>query len=125
GQAWDDVQWLCGNRATRVQVVTMSMGGLPSQAWAEAVNAFYDAGVFVVTAAGNNYANLPSHLIVYPARFNRVVAACGVMADGKPYADLKPTLMAGDYGPDPEVATASAAYTPDGPVERLRGPSVR
>jgi subtilisin family serine protease len=70
-QAFDYVHELCRNPATRVHVVTMSMGGLPSQAWAEAVNALYDAGVFVVTAAGNNYANLPSHLIVYPARFNR------------------------------------------------------
>ena len=38
--------------------------------------------MFIVTAAGNNYGNLPTRNIVYPARFNRVVAACGVMADG-------------------------------------------
>ena len=63
---------------------------MPSQAWADAVNALYEAGVFVVTAAGNNYGNLPTHHIVYPARFNRVIAACGVMADATPYADLPP-----------------------------------
>src|SRR5262249_59891540 len=124
GQAWDDVQWLCGNRATRVQVVTMSMGGLPSRAWAEAVNALYDAGVFVVTAAGNNYGNMPSHLIVYPARFNRVVAACGVMADNKPYADLKANLMAGDYGPPEKMVTAIAAYTPNVPWARFGEPDI-
>ncbi len=123
-QAFDYVHELCRNSATRVHVVTMSMGGLPSQAWAEAVNALYDAGVFVVTAAGNNYANLPSHLIVYPARFNRVVAACGVMADGRPYADLKPTQMAGDYGPELKMATAIATYTPNVPWARFGEPSV-
>ncbi|MBI5552864.1 MAG: S8/S53 family peptidase, partial [Desulfobacterales bacterium] len=35
-------------------VVTMSMGGLPSQAWAEAVNFAYEAGVCICTAAGNH-----------------------------------------------------------------------
>jgi len=97
-QALDYVHGLC-REGKPIHVVTMSMGGLPSQAWAEAVNALYDAGVFMVTAAGNNYGNMPSHLIVYPARFNRVVAACGVMADNRPYANLKVNLMAGDYGP--------------------------
>ena len=119
-KAFDYVHALCRNPRTRVHVLSMSMGGLPSQAWADAVNALYDAGVFVVTAAGNNYANLPSHLIVYPARFNRVVAACGAMADGTPYANLKPTLMAGDYGPEPKMATAIAAYTPNVPWARFR-----
>src|SRR5262249_30708869 len=57
-----------------VHVITMSMGGLPSQAWADAINALYEIGVFIVTAAGNNYANLPTHEVVYPARFARVVA---------------------------------------------------
>jgi hypothetical protein len=123
-QAFDYVHELCRNPATRVHVLSMSMGGLPSQAWAEAINALYDAGVFVVTAAGNNYGNLPSHLIVYPARFNRAVAACGVMADGVPYADLKRTLMAGDYGPDTKMATAIAAYTPNVPWARFGEPDV-
>ncbi|HEX8090726.1 MAG TPA: S8 family serine peptidase, partial [Blastocatellia bacterium] len=103
----------------RVHVITMSMGGLASQAWAEAVNALYDLGVFIVTAAGNNFANLPTHNIVYPARFKRVVAACGVMADGTPYADLPPQIMAGNYGPDSKMETAMAGYTPNTPWARL------
>jgi subtilisin family serine protease len=118
-RAFDYVHGLCGEPATRVHVLSMSMGGLPSQAWAEAINALYEAGVFVVTAAGNNYGNVPSHFIVYPARFDRVVAACGVMADGTAYADLKATLMAGDYGPDLKMANAIAAYTPNVPWARF------
>jgi hypothetical protein len=118
-KAFDYVHLLCRNPASFVHVVTMSMGGLPSQAWADATNALYDAGVFVVTAAGNNYANLPTHEIVYPARFARVVAACGVMADQTPYADLAPMLMAGNYGPATKVSTAVAAFTPNTPWARF------
>ncbi|HEY4266152.1 MAG TPA: S8 family serine peptidase, partial [Micropepsaceae bacterium] len=118
-KALNYVYALCDNEQTRIHVVTMSMGGVASQAWADAINALYDRGVFVVTAGGNNYANLPTHNIVYPARFNRVVAACGVMANGKPYADLDPRLMAGNYGPSSKMKTAISAYTPNTPWARL------
>jgi hypothetical protein len=123
-EAFDYVHSLCNAPNTRVHIATMSMGGLPSQAWAEAINALYDAGVFVVAAAGNNYGNFPTHFIVYPARFSRVVAACGVMANQDPYADLKLTLMAGDYGPDDKMTTAVATYTPNIPWARYGEPEV-
>ena len=123
-QAMDYVHGLCRTPKSAVHVLTMSMGGLPSQAWAEAVNALYEAGVFIVTAAGNNYANAPTRFIVYPARFNRVVAACGVMADGTPYTDLAANLMAGNYGPEDKEMTAIAAYTPNVPWARFGAPTV-
>ena len=94
-QAFDYVHALNANAGKRIDIVTMSMGGLASQAWADAVNALYEQGVFIVTAAGNNFGNLPTHNIVYPARFGRVVAACGVMANGTPYADLGIQLNGG------------------------------
>jgi hypothetical protein len=118
-QAFDYVHGLSTKPATFVHVITMSMGGVPSQSWADAINALYDIGVFVVTAAGNNYANLPTHEAVYPARFARVVAACGVMADQTPYADLAPRLMAGNYGPPSKMKTAMAAFTPNTPWARF------
>ena len=118
-QALDYVHQLCSDPASFVHVVTMSMGGLPSQAWADAINALYEAGVFVVTAAGNHYGNAPPRQIVYPARFARVVAACGVMADQTPYADLAPALMAGSYGPASKMDTAIAAFTPNTPWARF------
>jgi hypothetical protein len=123
-KAFDYVHDLCAKPATYVHVVTMSMGGLPSRAWADAINALYEAGVFVVTAAGNNYFNLPTHEIVYPARFARVVAACGVMADQTPYADLPRDRMAGNYGPPSKMKTALAAFTPNTPWARFGVPSV-
>jgi hypothetical protein len=104
---------------TPVDVVTMSMGGLASRAWADAVNALYEAGVVVVTAAGNNFNNFPTRSIVYPARFNRVIAACGAMADQTPYADLGRGRMAGNYGPQKKMKTAMAAYTPNIPWARI------
>lgn len=118
-QAFDYVHQLWQNPATRAHVITMSMGGLASAAWADAVNALYELGVFIVTAAGNNFGNLPTHNIVYPARFKRVVAACGVMANGQPYADLPLKIMAGNYGPDSKMATAISAFTPNTPWARL------
>ena len=100
-------------------VVSMSMGGVPSQLWADVVNEAYLAGVTMVTAAGNNYGPGPVRVprfIVYPARFRRVLAACGVMADGTAYADfLDPRVMAGSYGPDSKMDTAMAAYTGNTP----------
>lgn len=114
-QALDYVHQLCATPSTAVDVVTMSMGGLASSAWADAVNALYEAGVVVVTAAGNNFGNLPTRNIVYPARFNRVIAACGAMADHTAYADLPARKMAGNYGPASKMRTAMAAYTPNVP----------
>jgi hypothetical protein len=114
-QAFDYVHGLNTNPATFVDIITMSMGGVASQVWAEAVNALYEQGVFIVAAAGNNLGNLPTRNIVYPARFNRVLAACGAMADGAPYTDLGLFKMAGNYGPDSKMRTAMAAYTPNVP----------
>ena len=118
-RAFDYVHSLNAKGANRIDIITMSMGGLASQAWAEAVNALYEQGVFIVTAAGNNFGNLPTRNIVFPARFGRVVAACGVMANGKPYADLDLTQMAGNYGPDSKMTTAMAAPTPNVPWARF------
>ncbi len=123
-KAFDYVVNLSADPATRVDVVTMSMGGLASRAWAEAVNRAYDAGIFIVTAAGNNKNNLPTRYIVYPARFNRVIAACGVQARISPnrldpYADLGWRRMAGNYGPDSKVEEAMAGFTPNIPWPRI------
>lgn len=118
-KAFQYVYNLSTGQEISVHVITMSMGGLASQAWADAVNALYDLGVFIVTAAGNNFGHLPINSIVYPARFNRVVAAGGVMADDRPYADLPLDIMAGNYGPDDKMETAMSAYTPNTPWARI------
>ena len=103
-------------RAQGAHVLTMSMGGVSSRALVDAVNLAYDAGVVLVTAAGNNFAGIPSpKSIVFPARYRRVLAACGVMADGRAYAGLTDRTMQGNYGPAEKMATALGAFTPNLP----------
>jgi Subtilase family len=99
----------------RCDVVSMSMGGLPSAAWNDAVNNAYEAGMCIVAAAGNNIAGLPSPHVVYPARYHRVIAACGVMADGRPYHGIARNDIQGSWGPDSCMTQAIAAYTPNIP----------
>jgi len=100
---------------TQIHVVTMSMGGAPSRAWARAVNAAYEAGITVVTAAGNNFSGLPVRHLVYPARFQRVIAACGVTNDYSPYYTKLVDEMQGNFGPDNKMGKALGAFTPNIP----------
>ena len=99
----------------KVDVISISMGGAPSRAWNEAVNAAYEAGVCIVAAAGNNLNGAPTRHVVYPARYHRVLAACGVMADGSPYDDLGLGVLRGNYGPDSCMTAALCTYTPNIP----------
>jgi hypothetical protein len=100
-------------------VVTLSMGGLPSEAWREAVDAVYEAGVCICAAAGNHVGAAPPRTLVYPARYPRVIAVCGVMADGSPYADLQGLELEGSHGPESAMGAALAAYTPNIPWARF------
>src|SRR5262249_30363988 len=95
---------LCAAPETRVDVISMSMGGVASDAWADAVNKAYEAGIVYVAAAGNNFSDFPTRFIVYPARFARVIAACGVMANRAAYYDLPLRTMQGNWGPDTKMA---------------------
>ena len=96
-------------------------------AWAAAVNRAYDAGVAIFAAAGNRFGPSPPASIVYPARFRRVVAVCGVCADGSPYYRRGlHRKMQGCFGPASKMPTAMTAYTPNAPwavmgCERLVG----
>ncbi|MBL0081894.1 MAG: S8/S53 family peptidase [Saprospiraceae bacterium] len=73
----------------KADVVTMSMAGIPSKRMAAAVNKAYENGVVVVTAAGNTWSQgikqiLPDK-IMYPARFDRVIAVTGATLYHTPY----------------------------------------
>lgn len=103
-----------------VHVLSMSMGGVASQAWADAVNQAYMAGITMVTAAGNNFNGVPTKRLIYPARFNRVIGACGVTNGMTPYFNKKfrfrlPPEMEGNFGPDRVMDAAMAAFTPNTP----------
>jgi subtilisin family serine protease len=91
-------------------VATISMGGLPSKLWAEAVNAAYEHGIVVCAAAGNNFGSgwlrTPSH-VVYPAKFERVFAISGITKSETRYRFN--SGMSGNDGPEVDVS----APTPD------------
>jgi hypothetical protein len=99
--------------ANKCDVVTISHGGLPAASWADAVNNLYEAGVVVVAASGDNFSQLPTHLVVYPAAFNRVVTALGATYDKTPYVTHKIGELQGNWGPDEVMKKAVAGYTPN------------
>jgi subtilisin family serine protease len=100
-------------------VISLSMGGLPSAAWNETVNAAYEAGICLVAASGDCFAGKPTHHVVYPARYHRTIAACGVMADGRPYYDLPVNVIEGNWGPDSSMTAAISTYTPNIPWAKI------
>lgn len=114
------VQGIDYARQQGAQVLSMSMGGVASQALTDAVNRAYDAGMVLVTAAGNNISGVPSpRSIVFPARYRRVIAACGVMADGRSYSGLATGQMQGNFGPADKMETALGAFTPNVPWAQI------
>jgi hypothetical protein len=102
-----------GKGATPCDVVSISMGGVPSEAWATAVNQVYEAGIVVVAASGNNFNGIPIRGVVWPARFRRVFPVCGATYDDEGYYTSKPLVMQGNYGPRHVMRRAVAAYTPN------------
>jgi len=113
------------NSGTQIHVVSMSMGGAPSRVWADAVNAAYEAGITLVTAAGNNFAGLPTRHVIYPARFGRVIAACGVTNDYRPYYTKKADEMQGCFGPKKHMKKALSAFTPNSPWASVESGTIR
>lgn len=111
------------------EVVTMSMAGKPDNRMAQAVNDAYEAGLLIVSAASNCWykgtgALLPK-CVMFPAAFERVIAATGAMYDHQPY-DVKfiqangeraigTQYMQGSWGPASRMSRALAAYTPNTP----------
>ena len=75
---------------TRVHVISMSMGGVASAAWADAVNMAYEAGIVFVAAAGNNFS---AGIFGFPTHCHRLSRPlpprhCGVRRDGQSPAVL-------------------------------------
>ena len=105
-------------------VATLSMGGLPTNAWAEAVDHAYLAGLTLCAAGGNRKGFSPPKKLVYPARYERVIAVTGAMADKTPYKDLKGAVLEGSFGPGSAMETAIAAYTPNIPWPKFGCPEI-
>jgi subtilisin family serine protease len=106
-----------GDSANRCDVVSLSMGGLPSEAWGDAANRLYNAGIVVVAAAANNFYidgwDFPTHETVWPARFDTVISAHGATIEKKPYITDKDYVMQGNWGPPSVMNKGVTAYTPN------------
>lgn len=125
--------------ANGCEVVSMSMAGKPSQRMAKAVNRAYEAGIVIVSAASNCWykgtgALLPK-CVLFPAAFERVIAATGAMHDHKPYdvdflregseRAISTQYMQGSWGPASRMTRALAGYTPNTPWASTVHPFVR
>ncbi len=112
------------------EIITMSLGGKPSRKLAKVINEAYMNGVTIVAAAGNSIvkgiANIGPKKLVYPAKYDRVIAACGACHNQLPYdfdaqkehtmvRGLSTRFMQGNWGPKSAMKTALTAYTPNVP----------
>jgi subtilisin family serine protease len=83
------------SRVKHADVITMSHGGAPTQAWVDAVNAAYERGTAIFAAEGDFFSAMPDPLPpngiivpaspMYPAAFRRVIGVTGVTADQRSY----------------------------------------
>ena len=84
------------SRVKGCDVITMSHGGSPTQAWTDAVNAAYERGTAIFAAESDFFSFMPEPFMpngiilpaspVYPAAFRRVLGVTGVTADHRSYA---------------------------------------
>jgi len=104
-------------RIRNCDVASISHGGVPSVAWADAVNKAYDSGVVIVGASGDSIyldvIDLATRYTVYPSAFNRVITALGATYEQKPYITTDLGEMQECWGPDPVMAKAICGYSPN------------
>jgi len=120
------------SRVRHADVLTMSHGGAPTQAWSDAVNAAYERGTAMFAAESDFFSLVPDPFRpdgivlpsspVYPAGFRRVIGVIGVTADYHSYArnslwhllrwppGLTGWMARGSYGAD---GTSTVVYRPD------------
>ncbi|HEV7406524.1 MAG TPA: S8 family serine peptidase [Chthoniobacteraceae bacterium] len=126
--------------AQNCDVISMSHGGLPSRALADAVNDAYRHGIAMFFASGD-YLQPPTFLhipypvhtprfVVYPAAFPCAMCVCGVTAELETYGyppkayDKKngpvgSWRLRGNWGPADWMTNAIAAFSPNVPWPHL------
>jgi subtilisin family serine protease len=120
------------SRVKGADIITMSHGGAPTQAWVDAVNAAYERGTAMFAAESDFFSIMPEPFRpngiilpaspVYPAGFRRVLGVTGVTADHRSYARnsllrllrspfaLFQWMARGSYGAD---GTSTVFYRPN------------
>jgi subtilisin family serine protease len=120
------------SRVKGCDVITMSHGGAPTQAWVDAINAAYERGTAMFAAESDFFSIIPEPFRpkgilvpaspVYPAGFRRVIGVTGVTADKRSYArntvgrllsapqDFLKWAFRGSYGSD---GTSTVLFRPN------------
>ena len=120
--------------AGKADVISMSMGGLPSGALRDAVNNAYEKGTAMFFATGD-FIRVPFPIlnvhsprsVVYPARFSRTTPVAGITYAGKSYGrgpgfltllghgfrGALSWMLRGSFGPASKMSQAISAYTPN------------
>jgi hypothetical protein len=111
-------------------VISMSHGGLPSRALADAINSAYEHGIAMFFASGDYIQPTDASIhspryVVFPAAFSRAMNVCGVTADNltygkQPHEHYDNTLgsmeswrLRGNWGPASWMKNAIAAFSPN------------
>jgi thermitase len=103
----------------KCHVISMSLGGpFGSKALSEAVKDAQDAGIIVLSAAGNKYKN-----VVYPAKIATVVAVAANNCDDKPWKDTARGKAVDISAPGESVWRARTDKKGNYNVERSSGTS--
>lgn len=103
-------------RRNGADVITMSLGGAWSSALRAAINAAIKDGVIVLAAAGNCVS-----VVVFPARYEEVVAVAGVNKDDNPWIGTCSGRAVDISAPGEFVPRANAAPSNGGSPTNVRG----
>ena len=108
-------------------VISLSHGGLPTQAWVDAINELYEHGIVVAAASGDNFngyiLDIATHFTVYPAAWWRVITVTGETFARKSYTSGHFMEMQGCWGPTALMDKSLGGFTPNVPWMRLDCPN--
>jgi hypothetical protein len=99
----------------KVDVISISLGGPPSRALKDAVSLAERRGVLVLAAAGNQV-----RTVVWPARYDNVIAIAASNADSKPWSGSSAGKAVAIAAPGESVWVASPRHVDPAPLDCLQ-----
>jgi hypothetical protein len=91
----------------RAHIISMSLGGAPSRAVRDALKVAQQQNVIVLAAAGNQ---VPTRAVVWPARYDGVIAIAASNADNKPWSGSSAGSKIAITAPGESVWVASRRF---------------
>ena len=100
----------------RAHIISMSLGGAPSRAVRDALKVAAQQNVIVLAAAGNQ---VPTRAVVWPARYDGVLAIAASNADSKPWSGSSAGSKIVISAPGESVWVASRRFKEKAPHDCL------